>query len=313
MPAPSSPPALPAGYEVPAAFEQGDVQAGDVRLHYWRHGRRGAPQLLVLHGVTDWGLDWARFARRVGDRLDCILLDQRGHGLSDKPEHGYSATEMAGDAVAVIHSLGLGRPAVMGHSMGGSVGLALGALHPDAIGRLLLLDPAIRPTGVTFIRTRAPASELRARLEARKQHSFERILADLRAAQPTWDEEDLRNMAPSKLLVSPAVYSDSPRATPEEQEAQLQRLACPTLIVRGDPAHGGIIPDEAASRIRALTSPELVRLTTIAGTGHCPQRDAFHLFVAVVLPFMTGSVTPNAEGGSPVCFAHLVESALPRT
>jgi hypothetical protein len=74
MPAPSSPLALPAGYDVPAGFEQGDVQAGDVRLHYWRHGRRTAPQLLVLHGVTDWGLDWARFARRVGDQLDCILL-----------------------------------------------------------------------------------------------------------------------------------------------------------------------------------------------------------------------------------------------
>jgi pimeloyl-ACP methyl ester carboxylesterase len=132
----------PVPYEVPAGFHRGDVDGGQVRLNYWRRGQ-GQP-LLVLHGVTAWGLDWARFARRVEGQVDCVLLDQRVHGYSDKPAGGYSYAQMAEDAWQVIDRLGLHQPLVLGHSMGGGVALALAAAHPGTVDRLLLVDPAIR-------------------------------------------------------------------------------------------------------------------------------------------------------------------------
>ncbi len=136
--------AAPPGFTPPADFAPGDVPGSDggPRLRYWRHGR-GRP-LLILHGVTDGGLDWAGFARRVGEVCSCVLLDQRGHGYSGKPDAGYRYADLAADAWRVIEALGLERPAVLGHSMGGGVALALAAAHPQEIDRLLLVDPAIR-------------------------------------------------------------------------------------------------------------------------------------------------------------------------
>jgi pimeloyl-ACP methyl ester carboxylesterase len=299
----------PLRYQFPEGFTRGDVDAAGIRLNYWRRGS-GRP-LLVLHGVTDWGLDWARFARRVEDRLDCILLDQRGHGFSDKPADAYTYADFAADAWHVIQRLELERPAVLGHSMGGGVALALAAAHPDAIDRLLLVDPAIRVAVPDDgpARPRPTAAERRAQLKQRQALGRRALTEQLMAAHPSFDPEDIANTVESTLLVSPFVYTDARWFDAETQEDQLRRVACPTLVVRGEPARGAIISDAAAERIRALVPHGLARVTTIHGTGHLPQREAFELFVAVTLPFLTGERAPAAEGGTPPCFLHL----LPQT
>ena len=296
----------PFPFNVPAGFQRGDVDTGDVRLTYWRRGA-GRP-LVVLHGVTDWGLDWARFARRVEGQLDCILVDQRGHGYSDKPERGYTNPQMAEDAWRVVQHLDLERPAVMGHSMGGGVALTLAAAHPDAIDRLLLVDPAVWLDAQRAARMRQPAEERRAGLKQRQALGRRVLTEQLRASRPTWDAEDIANTIESTLLASPYVYSDERRGEPGEYEARLRALRCPTLVVRGEPERGAIISDESARRIRELVLNDLARVVQIAGTGHLPQREAFDLFVSVVVPFLTGDTAPaEAQGGSPACFLHLVD------
>jgi pimeloyl-ACP methyl ester carboxylesterase len=308
--------AAPPGFVPPADFVPGDVPGRDgaPRLHYWRHGR-GRP-LLVLHGVTDWGLDWASFARRVGDVCACVLLDQRGHGYSEKPDAGYGYADLAADAWRVIEALGLERPAVLGHSMGGGVALALAAAHPQEIDRLLLIDPAIRldtpetgDAGGEPARPRPDVARRRADLEERQALGRETLRRQMTAARPTFDPEDVAFTVESTLLVTPAVWGENRWMDPAAQEAQLRRLARPTLVVRGEPQRGAIVGDAMARRIRELVPDDLARVTTIAGTGHVPHREALALFVAVVRPFLTGETAPPAEGGSPVCFAHLLPGA----
>jgi pimeloyl-ACP methyl ester carboxylesterase len=296
----------PYPYTIPGEFERGDVDTGDVRLTYWRHGR--AQPLVVLHGVTDWGLDWARFARRVEGNLDCVLVDQRGHGYSDKPEGGYTNPQMAEDAWGVIQHLRLERPAVMGHSMGGGVALTLAAAHPEEIDRLLLVDPAVWLDTQRAARTRQPAEGRRAGLKERQALGRRALTGQVRASRPTWDAEDIANAVEGTLLVSPNVYSDERRTEPSDYEAQLRALRCPTLVVRGEPDRGAIISDESARRIRELVPNDLARVVQIAGTGHVPQREAFDLFVAVVLPFLTGDTSrADSRGGEPACFLHLLD------
>ena len=296
----------PFPYTVPDGFRRGDIDTGEVRLTYWRRGA-GHP-LVVLHGVTDWGLDWARFARRVEGQLDCVLLDQRGHGYSDKPERGYGNPQMADDAWRVVQRLGLERPAVMGHSMGGGVALTLAATHAEAIDRLLLVDPAIWLDVQRTGRPRPLAEERRATLKQRQALGRRMLSEQLRASRPTWDAEDVANTIESTLLASPYAYTDERRGEPGDYEAQLRALRCPTLVVRGEPERGAIISDDAARRIRELVPNDVTRVVQIAGTGHLPQREAFDLFVSVVLPFLTGDTAPaEAQGGSPACFLHLVD------
>ena len=69
-----------------------------------------------------------------------IAVDQRGHGLSDKPEDGYDFDEVTADVAALIGTLGLERPVVVGHSWGGSVALEFAAWHPDKARGIVLVD-----------------------------------------------------------------------------------------------------------------------------------------------------------------------------
>jgi pimeloyl-ACP methyl ester carboxylesterase len=301
-----------APFAAPAGFTRGDVDTGSVRLTYWRHGQ-GRP-LLVLHGRSDWGLDWARFARRVGGDVDCVLLDQRGHGYSDKPYDGYTHARMAEDAAAVVRRLGLERPAVLGHSMGGGAALALAAGLQDEIDRLLLVDPSVRVLDQDArdgrdrggSDPRSAAQQGREALKLRQALGRQALIEQLRHAHPTWDDEDVANTVESTLLCSPFVFTDARRPDAAAQRAQLASLRCPTLVVRGEPERGSLISDEAARLIPGLVPDGRARVTTIAGTGHVPQRQAFDLFVAVVLPFLTGEAAPAAEGGSPACLLHLL-------
>ena len=51
--------------------------------------------MVLCHGVTDNGLCWTHLAQGLEKDYDLIMYDVRGHGLSDKPETGYTLTELS--------------------------------------------------------------------------------------------------------------------------------------------------------------------------------------------------------------------------
>jgi pimeloyl-ACP methyl ester carboxylesterase len=107
--------------------------------------RGGAERTIVLvHGFTSNRHEgWKRtgwytaFERR---RVRAVALDQRGHGKSDKPHaaEAYGRGRMAGDVLALIDHLGLGRVDLFGFSMGAHVALAAAVAAPDRVSNLIL-------------------------------------------------------------------------------------------------------------------------------------------------------------------------------
>lgn len=75
---------------------------------------------------------------RAGFRA--IAVDQRGHGLSDKPDSGYAFDDVCGDLAALIDELKLERPVIAGHSWGGNVAIQLAADRPDLVSGVVLVD-----------------------------------------------------------------------------------------------------------------------------------------------------------------------------
>ena len=62
---------------------------------------------------------WRRAAARFAQEgWHAISLDARGHGLSEAPQGAYTARVHAADLAGLIQALNLGKPALMGHSMG---------------------------------------------------------------------------------------------------------------------------------------------------------------------------------------------------
>ncbi|MEE8345832.1 MAG: alpha/beta hydrolase [Dehalococcoidia bacterium] len=112
---------------------------GTLRFHYRDWGGRGKP-VIFLHGLASNARIWDLTAPLLARRFRILALDQRGHGLSDKPDSGYDFQAVTADLHAFIKALGLRRPGLVGHSWGGNVALQFAADHPDAVSRLALVD-----------------------------------------------------------------------------------------------------------------------------------------------------------------------------
>jgi pimeloyl-ACP methyl ester carboxylesterase len=103
---------------------------GDLRFHYRHCGPPGGAPVVLLHGLASNARIWDFVAPLLGRARRALALDQRGHGLTDKPDDGYDFAAISADLGAFIQALDLERPVVVGHSWGASVALYYAATRP---------------------------------------------------------------------------------------------------------------------------------------------------------------------------------------
>jgi pimeloyl-ACP methyl ester carboxylesterase len=111
-----------------------------VTLAYEEHGA-GDPPLVFVPG---WCCDRTLFAPQVDHfrRMHRVVaLDLRGCGASPATEDGYDIPSLAADIGALCDDLGLERPVLIGHSLGGMIGLELAAARPQLVGAVVGADP----------------------------------------------------------------------------------------------------------------------------------------------------------------------------
>jgi pimeloyl-ACP methyl ester carboxylesterase len=119
------------------------VEVNRTRLHVRDWGGPDAGAALVLvHGLASNARIWGLTAPLLSQERRTLALDQRGHGLSDKPVEGYGYDVVSADLAGTIQALGLARPIVVGHSWGASVAVQLAADHPELVSAIALLDGA---------------------------------------------------------------------------------------------------------------------------------------------------------------------------
>ena len=126
------------------------AELGAVRLYYERAGS-GECELLFVHG---WCCDRTTFSPQFDHfaRTHAVTaLDLRGCGRSDQPEDGYTIPDFADDLAQFCAVVGIDRPVVIGHSLGGMIGVELAARHPSLPRALVLVDRGpIDPLPETF-------------------------------------------------------------------------------------------------------------------------------------------------------------------
>lgn len=98
---------------------------------------RGQPALVLLHGAGGSRLQWPAELRRLSG-VELLALDLPGHDRSPGPARD-SIDAYAQDVVALLDALQIEHADVLGHSMGGAVGLGLALAHPARVSGLLLL------------------------------------------------------------------------------------------------------------------------------------------------------------------------------
>src|SRR4029450_9893525 len=107
-------PNLPAGFT--DTFTSRYVDTGDLRLHAVTGGE--GPPLLLVHGWPQTWYQWRLVMPTLARDFQVVAVDQRGIGLSDKPEDGYDTGTLANDLVALMDVLGHQRDALAGFDTG---------------------------------------------------------------------------------------------------------------------------------------------------------------------------------------------------
>lgn len=101
-----------------------------------------APQVVLLHGFTQNGRCWGRFADRLAEQCELVLVDLPGHGRSgdDTADLWRSADLVAEVLAAAPEPRPQDRPpVVVGYSMGGRIALHLALAHPEAVSGLVTI------------------------------------------------------------------------------------------------------------------------------------------------------------------------------
>lgn len=247
---------------------------GGARLHVEEAGHvRGRP-ILFIHGISQCGLAWRRqLGSKLAERFRLLALDMRGHGLSDKPDEGYTDGRLwADDVHAVVRELDLDRPILCGWSYGALVILDylrhygdddIGALHlVDAITKLgseeamSVLTPELLALVPDLFATDAEAN-VRG-LGSLLRLCFARELP----------VEDFYLMLGYNLIVPPPVRQ-AMFSRRLDNDDLLSEIRVPVLISHGE--EDAVVRTLAAERHKAAIPHS--RLQFIAGAGHAPFRD----------------------------------------
>jgi pimeloyl-ACP methyl ester carboxylesterase len=132
----SGAPNLPAGFT--DTFTSRYIDAGGLRQHAVIGG--DGPPVLLVHGWPQNWYAWRLVMPALARDFEVIAPDQRGIGLTDKPQDGYDPGTLANDLVALMDALGHQRFAAVGTDTGLPIAYALAADHPDRVERVVLAE-----------------------------------------------------------------------------------------------------------------------------------------------------------------------------
>jgi pimeloyl-ACP methyl ester carboxylesterase len=123
------------------------VEVPGAHLHLVERGK--GPALLLVHGLAG---QLKHFTYGIVDQLAAdyrvVAVDRPGSGYSVRmPGSSAALAAQADTLAALIETLQLGRPLVVGHSLGGAVALALAQRHPERVAGLALVAPLTHPVG----------------------------------------------------------------------------------------------------------------------------------------------------------------------
>jgi pimeloyl-ACP methyl ester carboxylesterase len=254
---------------------------------------RGRPTVVLLHGGPgsfDHSYLKPDFAR-LAEVAQVVYLDLPGHGRSAWGDPAsWSFERCADDVRGFCDALGIARPVVFGHSLGGFVAMLYGARHPGHAGALVLQSTHGRFDLQRIVDgfRRAGGDEVAATAERvyggdRREVTDEQWARCWRLAGPwvTGEQERARTIMhrelnrPGLALMRGFDVLD-----------QLGRVGCPTLVGVGelDP----ITPVAAARELAAALGEGTARLEVFAGAGHFTWKDVPDRYWPVLLEFVAG-------------------------
>lgn len=255
---------------------------------------RERPTVVLLHGgpgAFDHSYFKPAFAR-LADVAQVVYVDLPGHGRSDWGDPAAWSFDECADAVrAFCDAVGIARPIVYGHSLGGMVAMLYGARHPGHAAALVLQSTTGRSDLERLV------EEFRTRGGDEIAETVRRVYGGERSSVTA------EEWARAWRLFGPWVVGEEERArivVNQELNApgldlmrefdvldQLGRVECPTLVCVGD--LDPVTPVAAAREIADALPRQHARLEVLDGAGHFPWMDVPERYWPLLSDFTTTS------------------------
>jgi pimeloyl-ACP methyl ester carboxylesterase len=290
----SGAPNLPEGFA--DTFTSRYVDAGDVRLHAVIGGE--GPPLLLIHGWPGSWYYWRLVMPALARDFEVIAVDQRGIGLSDKPEDGYDAGTLAADMVALMDALGHERFAVVGVDTGLLIGYAVAADYPDRVERVALgeaplpgispQNPLILPDQVVDRLWHIPFNQLKEtneKLVRGREDIFFGAEFSASAGTNKLPDDAVKYYVdaltdPEALHGSFQLYRAFGATAAQNEERKTRRLKMPVLAMGGAESSGAMVEETMK-----LTADD-VQAHVFPGVGHWLAEQAPEEMVAALTAFL---------------------------
>lgn len=250
------------------------------RAWVFEAGPRDGPAVVLVHGLGDIGADtWQALVPALAERSRVLTFDLPGFGRSTKSNQLYSPENYVA-FVRFVTQRYLGRPfKLVGHSMGGAIGLRYAASYPQDVSQLVLVDVAgilhravytqfLSYVGVEMLPSIYPGQQADlADLAGRVLRALDRLNFDAGAVLRTPAlRRTLLGGTPTQIAAMALVQEDFSGILPE--------VRTPTLIVWGeqDP-----IAPLRTGKLLASAIPG-ARLRVLPGLQHVPMQEDVALF-----------------------------------
>jgi len=211
------------------AFQSREVAVNGFRIHYLEAGK--GPSVVLLHGGASDARDWLGTAE-LASRFRLYAPDIIGYGRSERPRVAYSLDAFDAFVSGFTGTLGLDAPVLVGHSLGGRLGLEAALRHPGMVRRLVLVD-AMGFGAVSILGNILGALFWRARQVMRKPQPYAALLPDEHGDTHWTCLERLHGLAAPTLLVWKRYDPYFPLA-----QAQKARMLIPDVRLRVFPGYG---------------------------------------------------------------------------
>lgn len=234
-----------------------------IELAYIRRGK-GTP-LVLLHGYPLDHHIWDDIVPLLEDKFDLILPDLRGFGGSTTVDTPCTMDDFASDIAGLLDSLGIGKAAIAGHSMGGYVALAFARLFPDRVTGL----------GLVASQTLAdPPDRKEGRYKSAAEVVEKGIGSVMDAMAPKFTGDPSLQALARKVMErqNPQAYIGALKAMAERQDMThlLASMKYPIVLVHGEA--DVLIPVERAREVKDAVPHAL--LAELPGVGHLPMLEA---------------------------------------
>ena len=291
----SGAPNLPAGFT--DTFASRYIDIGELRLHAVTGGY--GPPLLLVHGWPQTWYAWRMLMPTLARDFSVVAVDQRGIGLSDKPQDGYDTGTLANDMVALMDALGHRRFAMYGTDVGMPIAYALAADHPDRLDRLVVSEaplPGVSPSPPLFLPPLLNARlwhlafnqlpKVNEQLVTGREDIFFGAEFDASAGTNKLPDNAVRYYIdtlasdPDHLRGSFEFYRAIPATIAQNEQRKQRRLTLPVLAIGGAESSG-----EGVGNTMKLAADD-VQTVVLAGSGHWVAEQAPERLLAALTGFL---------------------------